>query len=98
MKQLETNDSVNVVMKAKVEGVCQAKGCWMNLVDPAVASDEELFVKFKDYASLFQKISQAVKSWSKELLIKKRHQWKNFVTMQKMQEKARKKSRRSQSL
>ena len=50
VKQLETNDSVNVVMKAKVEGVCQAKGCWMNLVDPAVASEEELFVKFKDYA------------------------------------------------
>jgi len=50
VKQLETNDSVNVVMKAKVGSVCQAKGCWMNLVDPAVASEEELFVKFKDYA------------------------------------------------
>ena len=50
VKQLETNDSVSVVMKAKVGSVCQAKGCWMNLVDPAVASDEELFVKFKDYA------------------------------------------------
>ena len=50
VKQLDTNDSVNVVMKAKVGAVCQAKGCWMNLVDPAAASDEALFVKFKDYA------------------------------------------------
>lgn len=50
IKQLDTNDSVNVVMKAKVSEVCQAKGCWMNLVDPVASSDESLFVKFKDYA------------------------------------------------
>jgi hypothetical protein len=50
VKQLDTTDSVNVVMKAKVSEVCQAKGCWMNLVDPVASSDESLFVKFKDYA------------------------------------------------
>ena len=50
VKQLETADSLNVVMKAKVSEVCQAKGCWMNLVDPVATSDESLFVKFKDYA------------------------------------------------
>ncbi len=50
VKQLDTNDSLNVVMKAKVSEVCQAKGCWMNLVDPMASSDESLFVKFKDYA------------------------------------------------
>ena len=50
VKQLDTADSVNVVMKAKVSEVCQAKGCWMNLVDPVASSDESLFVKFKDYA------------------------------------------------
>ena len=50
VKQLETNDSVNVVMKAKVGEVCQAKGCWMNLVDPVASSDVSLFVKFKDYS------------------------------------------------
>ncbi len=50
IKKLELNDSVNVIMKAKVSEVCQAKGCWMNLVDPATASDEKLMVKFKDYA------------------------------------------------
>lgn len=50
IKKLEMNDSVNVVMKAKVSEVCQAKGCWMNLVDPVTSSDEKLMVKFKDYA------------------------------------------------
>ena len=49
VKQLDTADSVNVVMKAKVSEVCQAKGCWMNLIDPLASSDESLFVKFKDY-------------------------------------------------
>ncbi|HZV69634.1 MAG TPA: DUF4920 domain-containing protein [Saprospiraceae bacterium] len=50
MQKLEVNDSVKVVMKAKVGEVCQAKGCWMNLVDPVATSDDALFVKFKDYA------------------------------------------------
>ncbi len=48
--QLDTQDSVNVIVKAKVGEVCQAKGCWMNLVDNQGQSTEELFVKFKDYA------------------------------------------------
>lgn len=50
VKQLDTQDSVNVVVKAKVGEVCQAKGCWMNLVDSQGATDEQLMVKFKDYA------------------------------------------------
>ncbi len=50
VKQLDTQDSVNVVLKAKVGEVCQAKGCWMNLVDTQGATEEQLFVKFKDYA------------------------------------------------
>ena len=48
--QLNTVDSVNVVMKAKVLEVCQAKGCWMSLVDPSNTTEDELFVKFQDYA------------------------------------------------
>lgn len=48
--QLDTQDSVNVVLKAKVAEVCQAKGCWMNLVDNQGKTDQQLFVKFKDYA------------------------------------------------
>ena len=50
VKQLDTQDSVNAVVKAKVGEVCQAKGCWMNLVDSQGATDEQLMVKFKDYA------------------------------------------------
>lgn len=50
VKQLDTQDSVNVVVKAKVSEVCQAKGCWMNLVDNQASTEEQLFVKFKDYA------------------------------------------------
>ncbi len=50
LKQLETSDTVKAVMKAKVLEVCQEKGCWINLVDPASATDESLFVKFKGYS------------------------------------------------
>lgn len=50
VRQLDTQDSMNVVVKAKVEEVCQAKGCWMNLVDGQGVTDEQLFVRFKDYA------------------------------------------------
>ncbi len=50
VNQLNTQDSVNVILKAKVSEVCQAKGCWMQLVDNHANSDEQLMVKFKDYA------------------------------------------------
>jgi len=47
--QLNTQDTVRTQLKAKVESVCQVKGCWMNLV-PITEGDDEIFVKFKDYA------------------------------------------------
>lgn len=51
IQQLETVDSVeNVKVTGSIEGVCQAKGCWMNIVSGTNANDEGLFVKFKDYA------------------------------------------------
>ena len=40
------NDTLNVTVKATIEEVCQAKGCWMTLND----EKKEVFVKFKDYA------------------------------------------------
>jgi len=40
---------VRTKFTAKVESVCQVKGCWMNLV-PSEAGNDEIFVKFKDYA------------------------------------------------
>jgi Domain of unknown function (DUF4920) len=53
--QLDAADSVNVIMKAKVSEVCQAKGCWMNIVDGAGASEGEIFVQFQDYGFFMPK-------------------------------------------
>jgi len=53
--QLETADSVMVVMRAKVGEVCQAKGCWMNIVDAAGTAEGEMFVQFQDYGFFMPK-------------------------------------------
>lgn len=55
MEKLNSTDSAMVIMKGKVTGVCQAKGCWMKLTDPANASSEEMFVQFKDYGFFMPK-------------------------------------------
>jgi len=57
---LEKQDTVNTQIMAKVESVCQVKGCWMNLVAPQ-GGDNELFVKFKDYG-FFMPLDLAGKS------------------------------------
>ncbi|GGH47352.1 branched-chain amino acid aminotransferase [Mangrovimonas yunxiaonensis] len=44
---LTVGDSLNIKMTAKVNSVCQAKGCWMKL---DLGNEEEVMVKFKDYA------------------------------------------------
>ncbi len=44
--QMNTTDSLNAVVKGKVESVCLKKGCWMNIV---ADNGESMFVKFKDY-------------------------------------------------
>jgi len=50
LAKLETADSVtNVKVMGKVDAVCQAKGCWMNIVSTQDTSKESMFVKFKDY-------------------------------------------------
>lgn len=50
LAKLETSESVeNVKLKGKIDGVCQAKGCWMNIVSETNKDDEGFFVKFKDY-------------------------------------------------
>jgi len=45
-QKMSSADSLNTVVKGKVEGVCQKKGCWMNIVSD---DGESMFVKFKDY-------------------------------------------------
>lgn len=48
LDMMAKEDSVAVKVKGKVEAVCQAKGCWMNITsdEPGL---EEMMVKFKDY-------------------------------------------------
>lgn len=45
-------DSLEAKMKAKVVGVCQAKGCWMTL---DLENGNEVMVKFKDYGFFMPK-------------------------------------------
>jgi hypothetical protein len=44
--KMNTVDSLNTMVKGRVESVCQKKGCWMNIVSD---NGDEMFVKFKDY-------------------------------------------------
>lgn len=45
-KSMNVGDSINSKIIAKVNSVCQAKGCWMTL---SLGNEEEVMVKFKDY-------------------------------------------------
>ncbi len=50
LKKLETQESIdNIKVKGTIDGVCQAKGCWMNMVSTSDKNAESMFVKFKDY-------------------------------------------------
>lgn len=44
--QLNTKDTVDLTVRAKVDEVCQAKGCWMTL---SADGHEAMMVRFKDY-------------------------------------------------
>jgi len=45
-KSMKEGDSVNYKLMAKVDEVCQAKGCWMTL---DLEDGNQVTVKFKDY-------------------------------------------------
>lgn len=49
---MTVGDSVDAKMIAKVDEVCQAKGCWMKLDLP---DGEQVMVKFKDYGFFMPK-------------------------------------------
>ncbi|WP_341217170.1 DUF4920 domain-containing protein [uncultured Wocania sp.] len=51
-KTMNIGDSINSKITATVNKVCQAKGCWMTL---NLGNDEEVMVKFKDYAIFMPK-------------------------------------------
>ncbi len=46
VNKLATSEKFDAKVKGKIDAVCQAKGCWMNLVND---EGNEVFVKFKDY-------------------------------------------------
>lgn len=48
LQQMQGSDSLAVKVKGKVEAVCQAKGCWMNITADQ-ADAEDMMVQFKDY-------------------------------------------------
>lgn len=50
LARVEKEETVETKVRAKVAGVCQAKGCWMNLVSSKTDDETSIFVKFKDYA------------------------------------------------
>ncbi len=45
----EKLDGTTIRVRAPITGVCQGKGCWMNLGEPDKKGNPPLFVKFKDY-------------------------------------------------
>ncbi|WP_047547551.1 DUF4920 domain-containing protein [Psychroserpens sp. Hel_I_66] len=49
---MTVGDSIDAKMIAKVDEVCQAKGCWMKLDLP---DGEQVMVKFKDYGFFMPK-------------------------------------------
>lgn len=49
---LKAGDTVYTKVMAKVEEVCQTKGCWMRL---NLEDDREIMVKFKDYGFFMPK-------------------------------------------
>ncbi len=49
LAKLSSQDSMDVKVVGKIEGVCQKKGCWMNIVSEDPKGGESMFVKFKDY-------------------------------------------------
>ncbi|WP_282135572.1 DUF4920 domain-containing protein [Seonamhaeicola maritimus] len=45
-KDLKVGDTIDAKFEAKINSVCQKKGCWMRL---DLENDSESFVRFKDY-------------------------------------------------
>ena len=45
-QSMKVGDTVNMAFSAKVNSVCQKKGCWMRL---DLGEQQEVLVKFKDY-------------------------------------------------
>ncbi|MFK7742685.1 MAG: DUF4920 domain-containing protein [Planctomycetota bacterium] len=67
-------------LEGPITGVCQAKGCWMNLGKPLPNGNPPVFVKFKDYAFFVPKdasgrdaIIEGMLSFKQETVAETRH-------------------------
>ncbi len=54
LTKIASTDSLRTKVVGTVEGVCQAKGCWMNIVSEK-PDQPAMFVKFKDYGFFMPK-------------------------------------------
>ncbi|MBK8518690.1 MAG: DUF4920 domain-containing protein [Saprospiraceae bacterium] len=55
LSKISESDSIDAKVYGKVSGVCQAKGCWMNIVSEVDSTNTEMFVQFKDYGFFMPK-------------------------------------------
>jgi hypothetical protein len=53
--QMSQADSLEAKVVGKVSGVCQTKGCWMNIISDNDTTKTEMFVEFKDYGFFMPK-------------------------------------------
>ena len=54
-QKMQTAEKVEAKVVGRVESVCQAKGCWMNIVSDQATNEQAMFVKFKDYGFFMPK-------------------------------------------
>lgn len=59
--KLKSGKEVEAQVEGKVESVCQAKGCWMNIVSEKNQKSDKVFVKFHNYG-FFMPLDLAGKS------------------------------------
>ncbi|MBK9566533.1 MAG: DUF4920 domain-containing protein [Saprospiraceae bacterium] len=55
LQKMSVADSIDAKVVGKVSGVCQTKGCWMNIVSDADTTKTEMFVQFEDYGFFMPK-------------------------------------------
>ncbi|MFN8337651.1 MAG: DUF4920 domain-containing protein [Saprospiraceae bacterium] len=55
LTEMNGKDSLITKVFGKVTGVCQAKGCWMNITSDQPNQSQEMFVEFLDYGFFMPK-------------------------------------------
>ncbi len=55
LAQLKPGKEMEVQVEGMVDGVCQVKGCWMNIVSEKNPDADKMFVKFHNYSFFMPK-------------------------------------------